>query len=254
MLDGVAPGPTQCALMESQAPAPKSKKGLLIKLAVLVVLAGIGGVAVLKGLDVRGLIDQTLAMMREAGPLVFFGGMAVLPAVGMPLSPFTLSAGSIFGPTLGMPLVLVFTWLALAVNVLITYVLARWIARPWLEKLVLRFGYRWPQVPADEYWDVAILLRVTPGPPFFLQSAILGLAQVPLRVYMIVSVIVSGLYGTAFVMFGEALLAGKGRMVMLGIGGIAALSVGTHLLRRHLGKKKAAAAVTQPDPATESTG
>ena len=85
------------------------------------------------------------------------------------------------------------TWIALTINVLVTYVLARWLARPWLEKLVLRFGYRWPQVPSDEYWEVAILLRVTPGPPFFLQSAILGLAQVPVRVYVIVSVLVAGL-------------------------------------------------------------
>ncbi len=229
--------------MESSPSPRKSNKGLLIKLAVVAVVAAVGGVAVLRGLDVRGLIDQTLEFMREAGPVAFFSGMAVLPAVGMPLSPFTLSAGSIFGPTLGMPVVLLLTWAALAVNVLVTYVLARWIARPWLEKLVLRFGYRWPQVPAEEHWDVAILLRVTPGPPFFLQSAILGLAQVPLRIYMIVSVIVSGLYGTAFVVFGEALIAGKGRMVMLGFGGFAALTVGTHLLRRHLGRKKAAAAI-----------
>lgn len=228
--------------MEPSPASPKSKKGLLIKVTLLLVVLAVAGFAVLRGLDVRALIDQTLTTMREAGPTVFFGGMALLPAVGFPLSPFTLSAGSIFGPSLGMPLVIVLTWVALAVNVLVTYVLARWIARPWLEKLVLRFGYRWPQVPADEYWDVAILFRVTPGPPFFLQSAILGLAQVPLRIYLIVSVLVSGLYGTAFVVFGEALLAGKGRMVLLGFGGIAALTVGTHLLRRHFGKKKAAAA------------
>lgn len=225
--------------MEPTSAPRKPTKGLLLKGAVLAVLALGGAVAVLQGLDVRGLIEQAMNLVREAGPVVFFGGMALLPAVGFPLSPFTLSAGSLFAPTMGLPLVLVVTWIALTINVLVTYVLARWLARPWLEKLVLRFGYRWPQVPSDEYWEVAILLRVTPGPPFFLQSAILGLAQVPVRVYVIVSVLVAGLYGTAFVVFGEALLAGKGRMVMLGFGGIAALTVGAHLLRRHLARKKA---------------
>lgn len=219
---------------------------MLVKLAGVAVLAAVAGLAVLQGVDVRGWIDQTLAVMRDAGPWVFFSGMAVLPAVGLPVSPFTLSAGSIFGPTLGMPLVVTLTWVALAINVTLTYVLARWIARPWLEKLVLRLGYRWPQVPSDEFWDVTVLVRVTPGPPFFMQSAILGLAQVPLRIYLIVSILVSGLYGTAFVMFGEALLAGKGRMVMLGLGGIAALGVGMHLLRKHLAHRKAAAAEDAP--------
>ena len=227
-------------------PAPrKPAKGLLIKVALLAVIVLAGGVAVLRGLDVRGLLDQAMDLVREAGPVVFFGGMAVLPAVGFPLSPFTLSAGSLFAPTMGLPLVLVLTWVALAINVMVTYVLARWIARPWLEKLVLRFGYRWPQIPADGHWDVSILVRVTPGPPFFVQSALLGLAQVPVRIYLTVSVIVAGLYGTAFVVFGEALLAGKGRMVMLGFGGFAALTIGAHVLRRHLARKKALAAMAE---------
>ena len=227
-------------------PAPRRPtKGLLLKVALLAVIALAGAVAVLRGLDVRGLLDQSMNLVREAGPVVFFGAMAVLPAVGFPLSPFTLSAGSLFAPTLGLPLVLLITWVALAINVMVTYVLARWIARPWLEKLVLRFGYRWPQIPADGHWDVSILVRVTPGPPFFVQSALLGLAQVPVRIYLTVSVIVAGLYGTAFVVFGEALLAGKGRMVMLGFGGFAALTIGAHVLRRHLARKKALAAMAE---------
>ncbi|MCC5021504.1 MAG: hypothetical protein J6386_01200 [Candidatus Synoicihabitans palmerolidicus] len=147
--------------METSAGAAKPNKSTLIKLAVL----GVAGVAMLRGLDVRALIDQSLAMVREAGPGAFFAGMAVLPAVGFPLSSFTLSAGSVFAPTLGWPVVLAATWLALSINVTLTYVGARWLARPWLGKLVLRLGYSWPQVQPSEYWTITILLRVTPGPP-----------------------------------------------------------------------------------------
>jgi uncharacterized membrane protein YdjX (TVP38/TMEM64 family) len=228
--------------METDPGTKKPTKGMLIKLAVLAVIAGAVGVLVLRGLDVRGLIDTGLDYVRAAGPVAFFTGMAVMPAFGFPLSPFTLSAGSIFAPTLGWPMVIAATWVALAINVTLTYVAARWLARPWLEKLVLRFGYRWPQVPAGEYWDIAFLLRVTPGPPFFLQSALLGLAQVPFRIYLIVSVLMAGAYGTAFVVFGEALLGGRGRMALLGIGALSGLSVGAHLLRKHLARKKAAKA------------
>jgi hypothetical protein len=42
--------------------------------------------------------------------------------------------------------------------------------------------------------------------------------------------------------FGDALNQGRGKMVLLAIMALAALSVGTHLLRKHFGKKKAAAA------------
>ena len=62
-------------------PAPrKPAKGLLIKVALLAVIVLAGGVAVLRGLDVRGLLDQAMDLVREAGPVVFFGGMAVLPS------------------------------------------------------------------------------------------------------------------------------------------------------------------------------
>lgn len=214
---------------------------MLIKLGVLIVAGGVAGLLLLQGVDLRGWLDQGIALVQEAGPGLFFAGMAVLPAVGFPLSPFTLTAGSIFAPTLGWPLVLVATWLALTVNVAITYVGARWLARPLLEKLVLRMGYRWPEVRAENYWDVTILARVTPGPPFFLQSVMLGLAQIPFHIYMIGSSLISIVYGTVFVIFGEALLAGKGKMIVFGISAMAALAVGTHLLRGHLARKKAAA-------------
>ena len=219
---------------------PSSRKGLIIRLAILIVVAVIGGILVLRGLDIRGLIDSGLELVRDAGPVTFFSTMAVVPAVGFPLSPFTLTAGSVFAPELGWPVVILATWLALAVNLTITYVLARWIARPGLEKLTVRLGYKWPEVRADNYWDITLLARVTPGPPFVLQGVMLGLAQVPFRIYFIGSLIVGGAYATVFVVFGDALLSGKGKMIVFGVGAMAALALGAYLLRQHLARKKKA--------------
>jgi uncharacterized membrane protein YdjX (TVP38/TMEM64 family) len=224
--------------MSSAEDVSSPRKGLLIKLAVLGAVGVVIGVLILRGVDVRYWIDWGIALVREAGPWAFFAGMAVMPAFGFPLSPFTLSAGSVFAPTLGWPLVLVATWLALAINVSITYIFARWLARPWLEKLVLKLGYTWPVVSAENYWNITVLARVTPGPPFFLQSAMLGLAQIPFQIYLIGSASIAALYGTVFVVFGEALLAGKGKMIFVGISAMVALTVGSQLLRRHLAKKK----------------
>jgi uncharacterized membrane protein YdjX (TVP38/TMEM64 family) len=230
--------------MENTPEGKRDNRGLVIKLAILVVILGAGVVSVLRGVDLKELKDQGLELVRTAGPVAFFVGMAVLPALGFPLSPFTLSAGSVFAPTLGWPTVLISMWVALAANVSITYCLARWIARPVLEKLALRFGYKWPQVPPREAWNFTILLRVTPGPPFVVQSALLGLAEVPFKIYLIGSAIIAGLYGTAFAVFGEALLSGQGRMVLVGGGALAALMVGTQLLRKHLANKKLAVTTT----------
>ncbi len=234
--------------MES-APAKKTlNKGLLVKLAVGLVGLVIAALALLRGVDVRGAIDAALNYVRDAGPLAFFSAMAVLPAVGFPLSPFTLTAGSVFAPTLGWPVVLIATWLALAINVSLTYVLARWIARPWLEKLVRRIGYDWPHVRESDYWNITLLARLTPGPPFVMQGALLGLAGVPFRIYLIGSVLIAGAFATVFAVFGEALLAGKGRVVLIAIGVMAVLGLGMKLLRRHLARKKAALAhSTQPE-------
>lgn len=229
--------------MENESEGKRLKKSTLVKLGLGVVLLGAVGVLVLQGVDLKGLKDQALELVRTAGPVAFFVGMAILPAIGFPLSPFTLSAGSLFAPTLGWPAVLIAMLVAVAINVSITYCLSRWIARPLLEKIVTRFGYKWPQVPTEEAWSFTILLRVTPGPPFVLQSALLGLAEVPFRIYFIGSVVIQGLYATAFAVFGEALLSGQGRMIMIGMGAMAGLSVGAQLLRKHLAKKKLAEAV-----------
>lgn len=227
--------------MSSAEDIPSSRKGLLIKLAVLGVVGLAAGLLVLRGVDVRYWIDWGISLVREAGPWTFFAGMAVLPALGFPLSPFTLSAGSVFAPTLGWPVVLLATWVALAINVSITYVLARWLARPILEKIAVRLGYAWPTVREENYWNVTILVRVTPGPPFIMQSVILGLARIPYRIYVVGSTLVAGIYGTVFVVFGDALLAGKGKMILLGASAMVALTLGAHVMRRYLARKKALA-------------
>ena len=60
---------------------PASKKGWLIKAGVLgaVVLAAV--VLALRGVDFRMLSDRMIVFIRDAGPWVFFGAMAVLPVV-----------------------------------------------------------------------------------------------------------------------------------------------------------------------------
>ncbi len=90
------------------------------------------GVVALAGILVlvkwkTGLIeaaDTAVLELREAGSEVFFVAMALLPAMGFPLIAFTLTAGLVFGPTLGTGWGIVWSLTAVVVNLLLTYWLA----------------------------------------------------------------------------------------------------------------------------------
>jgi len=221
----------------ADSPAP-NKRALLLKLAVVVVVLGIGAVLLARGVDLKGLLQQALATVQQAGPLVFFGAMALLPAIGAPLSPFSLTAGSIFGAQLGMPLVIACALAAITINIVLTYYLARYAFRPLLEKIVTRLGYKLPEVEAGDAADLVVILRVTPGVPFPAQNYLLGLARVPFVKYALISCAIQWSFNAAFILFGEALLHGKGKLAIIGFSALLALTAGTHLVRKHYERRK----------------
>ena len=227
--------------MSSQTTAPKKKIPLLKIGAVLLVLAVVA-VLLLRGVHIGELVERLMKVIQKAGPVAFFTAMAILPAVGVPVSPFTLSAGLAFGKQLGMPLVVALSLLALTINLIFTYALARRALRPFLEWLMKKLGYSLPNMDEGDLTDLTIVLRVTPGTPFFIQNYLLGLAGVPFLKYLIVSCIVTWIYTTAFVLFGDALLHGKGKMAVLAIGLFIAAVVLTQWARKRYAKKKASSA------------
>jgi uncharacterized membrane protein YdjX (TVP38/TMEM64 family) len=223
--------------MSSEVIAGKGKlRWLKLGVAALVLVAG--AVLVLIGVDVRGLVDQGMNLIGRTGPVVFFTAMALTPAVGVPATLFTLTAGPVFGPQLGMPWVIVLCMAAIMFNVALTHFLARRALRPLLEKLMARLGYTLPEVPPEDMTDLAIIVRVTPGSPFPVQNYLLGLANVPFGRNLLVAFVVQLVYTPAFVLFGDALRQGKGKLAMFAVGLLVAAAAGTHLLRKHYAKKK----------------
>ena len=110
--------------------------------------------------------------------------------------------------------------------------------RPVLEALLRRLGYKIPQVKKGDETGLIVLLRVTPGIPFPVQNYLLGLARASFGRYLLISFLIQGPLNAAFVVFGDALLHGKGQMAFYGISAIVVLLVGTHLLRKHYTRKK----------------
>lgn len=227
----------QAGEMSPESMAQK-KKLPLAKLAITAVVLLAVGVLALRGVDVRGAIERGMASIREQGPVVFFSAFALLPTLGVPASVFTLTVGLIFGAKFGMPAVVLLSMAAITFNIVLTYALARRALRPFLEKWLTRFGYTLPQLATEDVTDFTIIVRVTPGSPFVVQNYLLGIAGVPFGKYLLISTIVQAIYTPAFVLFGDALLHGEGRMAMIAAGLLVAAIVATRWARKHYGKKK----------------
>lgn len=215
------------------ADPPRARSALLLKLALAAAALIAASLWLASGHDLGALVQQVVDALRSAGPAAFFLAMALLPALGAPLSFFCLTAGSVFGPQLGMPMVIVFALAAIAANIALSYLLASRALRPPLEALLKRLGYQMPRVAkSGDATDLIVLVRVTPGLPFPVQNYLLGLAGVPFARYQLVSCLIAFPLNAAIIFFGEALLQGKGRTALVGLLLVLALMAGIHLLRR----------------------
>ena len=226
--------------MESVSPIRRNR-ALLLKLVLGLAAAAIVGVMKLRGFDARGALHSFLGALQDAGPWWFFAAMAILPALGAPMAMFVLPAVAAFGPQLGTTNVVLLALGALTVNFCLAYGLARRGLRPLIHALVTRLGYRLPEVHANDAIALLIMLRVTPGVPFVMQNFLAGLAQAPFGKYFVVSAAIAWPLNAALLIFGEALLHGKGKIAIATLGAIVALVAVLHLVRRHYERRKTVA-------------
>jgi uncharacterized membrane protein YdjX (TVP38/TMEM64 family) len=219
-----SPGVDQQAAAMSQAPMPKRKLPLLplavigvVFIAAVVLLVHHYGLHELlaraKTASVRGI-----EFIREFGAGAFFLGMAILPAVGIPLMAFTIPAGQAFAQQLGMGGVIAISLVAVAINLALGYWVSRYALRPVLTRLLKRYGYSVPRVTPQNAFTVTLLVRLTPGPPYALQACLLGLAEVPFRVYMVVSWIALLPWVVGAIVLGEGIFSGKFGRSLIGLG------------------------------------
>lgn len=221
--------------------APRPNRALLVKLAALAAAGLVVAVLVLRGLDVKSLIASGLELLRGAGPVAYFTAMAVLPSVGVPALTFLLSAVPVFGPQIGTTNAVLLALAAMTVNFCLSYAVARRGLRPILSALLTRLGYKLPEVAAADATDLIVMLRVTPGVPYAVQNYLAGLAEMPFGRYFVVSAAIVWPLNTAFLLFGDALLQGKGKIALLSLCALVALTAGLHLVRKHYERRKKAA-------------
>ena len=235
----------------AQPPKPvpfhkRHKRALLIAFAVCVIVVVIAAllfkaeaIALVRwgGQFLSRIVDE----VRTAGPVPYFAAYAILPSFGVPISLFNLTVAPTFVPQIGLGWVIVLSALSLALNLALSYWLARYALRPMVEKFVKLLGYTLPVIPHDEHVTACILLRVLPGPPYVVQSCILGLAKVRFLPYMIVSFIGQFGWALAMILLGDTLIkvmqGGSFKVAFLAVVLIIVLVIGTRFVRKYYTKK-----------------
>ena len=201
----------------SSPPDSKAPRGLrVIALAVLGLAAVVAVGWVVSQWGVRGAIERGISVIRAAGPVPFFAAMALVPA---PLSWFTIPAGEAFAATMTLPGVIAAALAAVAVQIAFCYWLARFAFRPAIQRWMARRGRVVPVVSADHALAVVLLVRLVPGPPLFLQCFLLGLAEVPFALYLIVSWLITVPWVIGGVVLGRGILDGNWGLAVAGPSG-----------------------------------
>ncbi len=188
--------------------------------------------------DLSRWFNQLLEFLRDR-PLYLFFGIVILPAFPVPASALLILAGIVYGPKFGMPMACAITGVAMLLNMTWTYFAAAYPARNFVERLLKRMDVKIPVLTKGHVVRLIVILRITPGFPFFFQNLVLGFMRVPFRLYLVLSAALSSIGVIGFVVSGGAIFKGN---FGLALGGIALVVLAVTLmgwLRRKLARKEA---------------
>ena len=198
----------------------------------LLVMAGLLLWAWRSGVDVEMLKDgwKQVEDFLRSRPLLLFAVLVILPALPAPVSPLLFLAGTVWSdrPVLACAICL----LGMALNMTWTYWAAAKPGRGGVEKLMARMNVKVPELPRDNHLQMVLILRLTPGMPFFVQNYLLGFFRVPFWEYLAVSMSCSGLVACGVVLSGAGLSDGNLAPVMTGAGLIVVGAVLVQMLRK----------------------
>lgn len=169
-------------------------------------------------------------LTQNLSPFWFYVWMTVLPAFGVPTSPFYILAGVSFGTVTGM----VGNALAIAGNLLLVYLLGQTGLRRLVQATLKNRRFQLPEEPPRRLWRYTLIVKFAPGVPAFLKNYILVLSRVPFRVYFAMSFALSYAYATAFFFLGDSLADQDFGRLGWWIDAIVVLGLAFYGLRRYL--------------------
>ncbi len=211
---------------------------IAIPLAVVLVLAGWAGFLWLPDSYIEeGLrIGKDLWNQLADRPVLLFGLIVILPAFPIPLTPFLILGGIVFAELFGDGLGAAMAASAVGLNILWTYFLTTGPLHSLAEKILSRFGYRVPKIPAGDFLKFSYLIRVTPVFPLCVQNYLLGLLGVPLHLYLLASWTTQVPLAFAVALTAGAILRGNLALILIAVAVLLLLMIGLKWLRRRLRK------------------
>ena len=163
-------------------------------------------------------------------PAWLFLAIAILPGFACPASPLLILAGVVWGSTASSCALAVS---AILLNIAWTHSLSAGPCRRIISRILGERWERWQSMPRTNLWKLALMLRLTPGVPLFVQNYTLGLLGVPILHSLAIALPISGLYASGFVLTGGAIFKGHIGLVIAGVSLLAAASIGINLARKH---------------------
>lgn len=169
-------------------------------------------------------------------PGMLFLALVFLPGLPIPLSALFFTAGVVWRdePLMAVSLSI----LAISLNLTWTYWLAAGPARRLVEKLLASSSVRIPDLPRGDHFRLILVLKLTPGIPFFFQNYLLGFLRAPFTLYLLLSVLCNGIVGTGVILSGVGVGGGSLKWAVWGISIIALGVVLTQVVRSRVTKKK----------------
>lgn len=199
----------------------------------LIQLAGVVLIVAALALAYFHLDTEAIREWKEDAPIVpFFIALALLPLVGLPTTPFFMVAGATYGILEG----LVGTALALAANLVLSYLIIASGLRGLITRLLAKTPHRLPEIDKSNGARFTLVVRMVPAMPNFVKNYLLCLAGVPFGTYFLLSMVISFLYAAPFVVMGESIFEQDLRDLSLAAAALILLGLGARILYKKLSK------------------
>ena len=182
--------------------------------------------------DPQALLESAYAFLRSIPTPLYFLAFAILPACGVPLTIFYLTAVPVMGATHPM-IAIMLGWTAVGLNMALTNVLTRGILHPLIEWVIRHRHLKIPKLKPHNEWRIVLATRLSPI-PFAMQNYLLALGHARWRSYLWLSLLIQGAIGTAVMLVGESILSGGLGYILLALCAFLVLHLVFDNLRKRL--------------------
>jgi len=170
----------------------------------------------------------------ENVPLIFYSLVIfILPIIFLPVTPIFVLASA--RPESYIVLLL-YCWLGVTLNIFASYFISKRFGA-FLRKELGKRKIHIPSVPVYEQYELTFLMRMIPGNPLAIQNYVLGIANVPFKKYVLVSLPIQYVQIAAYVYFGEGVFEGGLSKLMLGASVLFVIAIIARMLDKRWGYK-----------------